>query len=132
VPCGKKCFLCKKQHKSALARRPCSPLRHRGQVLYGSWCCWPVVSATWLCFVRGDVVSPGNKMQIEPVEPCWEACKHAGTAHRSHGYHIIWLKLLISCGQTSFTGLSVQIACDEKMSVQQFACPRKAVQKPAC
>lgn len=79
----------------------------------------------------GDVVFPGNKMQIAACWTLLRGCKHARTAHRSHGYRIIWLKLLISCGQTSFTGLSIQIAYNKEMSVQQFACPRRAVQKPA-
>lgn len=130
VPCGKKCSCARGNASQLLPEDPAHLLGTEGQVLRGSCCCWLVVSATWLCFVQGHVVSHGNKMQIEPVEPCWETCKHAGTAHRSHGYHIIWLTLLISCGQTSFTGLSVQIACDKEMSVQQFACPRKAMQKP--
>lgn len=76
------------------------------------------------------VESPGNQLQLSACPPCRGAGSRAGTAHGSHGDRVIWLQLLISCGQPRRAGLSLQIACDEETAAQHFACPRKAVQKP--
>lgn len=46
--------------------------------------------------IPSDVVFPGNKMQITA---CWALLRDSQTSWSSpgsHGYHIIWLKLLIS------------------------------------
>lgn len=74
--------------------------------------------------------SPGNQLQLSACPRCRRAGSRARTARGSHGDRVLWLQLLISCGQPRRAGLSLQIACDQETAAQHFACPRKAVQKP--